>query len=321
MQAWLKKYLAHFKDIDYSTLQAPILTASETQALRDWAIENSPKTHTSPLHKRQSYGEQESVKLGQGMDFEDNRLYQSGDDIKHINWRLTARARELHVKQFNEFQHAIVNIVVDGGGSMRFGSRQRSKIAQACRAALYIAHVAKLRKCSVFGYLAMAPEARNLSACEYTEIESYFNRPYPPIETLYEADTSLPASINRQHGSQGVLVIISDFHFLAAMNKDALAAFTSRVQDSPVFALQIVDALEQQLPKRGIFTLAKIGSKTGVEFNMNDARLHTHFNHAVKNFQQTLEQRLRSLCSEWTILPGDMYRIDSVLHDKLMTLL
>ena len=76
-----------------------------------------------------------SVFRGQGMEFEEVRPYAAGDDVRSIDWNVTARADEPYVKQFREEREMAVWVVVDVSASMGFGTRHESKAATATRAA------------------------------------------------------------------------------------------------------------------------------------------------------------------------------------------
>jgi uncharacterized protein (DUF58 family) len=79
-------------------------------------------THTSRLY-------------GRGMDYAESRAYQPGDDVRRMDWRLTARSGRLHTKLFQEEREGQLLIMLDQHASMRFGTRVRFKSVQAARAA------------------------------------------------------------------------------------------------------------------------------------------------------------------------------------------
>lgn len=67
-------------------------------------------------------GEYRSAFRGQGMEFEEVRPYVPGDDVRHIDWNVTARTGEPYVKQFREERELTLLLVVDSSGSLRVGS-------------------------------------------------------------------------------------------------------------------------------------------------------------------------------------------------------
>ncbi len=76
-----------------------------------------------------------SVFRGQGMDFEEVREYQEGDEIRNMDWRVTARTGVPHLKVFREERERSVILCVDIGERMAFGTRNTFKSVQAARVA------------------------------------------------------------------------------------------------------------------------------------------------------------------------------------------
>lgn len=72
-------------------------------------------------------GEYHSIFKGRGMEFAEVREYQSGDDIRTIDWNVTSRTGNLHVKKFTEERELTVLLVLDVSGSADFGLRSRLK--------------------------------------------------------------------------------------------------------------------------------------------------------------------------------------------------
>lgn len=80
-------------------------------------------------------GSQKSHRYGRGMDYAESRAYQPGDDIRRLDWRLTARSGKLHTKLFQEDHQGCLLILLDCHASMNFATRGRFKSVQAARAA------------------------------------------------------------------------------------------------------------------------------------------------------------------------------------------
>jgi uncharacterized protein (DUF58 family) len=76
-----------------------------------------------------------SVFRGQGMDYEETREYREGDEIRNMDWRVTARTGVPHLKVFREERERAVLLCVDAGPHMHFGTRGTFKAVQAARAA------------------------------------------------------------------------------------------------------------------------------------------------------------------------------------------
>lgn len=79
-------------------------------------------------------GEYHSVFRGQGIEFEDVRPYQPGDDVRAMDWKITARTGEPHIKRYIEEREQFIYLLVDVSASMleRPGGRKRKTMAELC---------------------------------------------------------------------------------------------------------------------------------------------------------------------------------------------
>ena len=84
-------------------------------------------------------GAYHSVFKGQGMNFDEVREYQAGDDVRSIDWNVTARMNHPFIKKFIEERELTLMLLVDGSGSGRFGSRAQSKWELAAEIASVLA--------------------------------------------------------------------------------------------------------------------------------------------------------------------------------------
>src|SRR3954454_1884890 len=79
---------------------------------------------------------------GQGVQFSDHRVYQPGDDVRHIDWKVSARSREPLIKKYEEERELTVFLVVDVSGSEGFGSSSKLKSEMAAEIAGMLAYAA-----------------------------------------------------------------------------------------------------------------------------------------------------------------------------------
>jgi uncharacterized protein (DUF58 family) len=94
-----------------------------------------------------------SVFRGTGLDFEEVREYQEGDDVRNIEWKVTARTNSPHLKVFREERERSVVLCVDQGPQMSFGTRGTFKSIQAARAAALLGWAANSLNDRVGGLL------------------------------------------------------------------------------------------------------------------------------------------------------------------------
>ncbi|QQR89456.1 MAG: DUF58 domain-containing protein [Myxococcales bacterium] len=95
--------------------------------------------HTSRLANEQLAGSYQSVFKGRGMAFSEVRQYQHGDDVRFIDWNVSARMNDVYVKLFTEEREMTVMLLVDLSASQRYGVKDRSKIEVAAEIAALMA--------------------------------------------------------------------------------------------------------------------------------------------------------------------------------------
>jgi len=207
-----------------------------------------------PLNPKQSeamrQGEQSSRFMGAGMEYEESRPYEMGDEIRRINWRLMARTGQAYTKLFQEERQENWFILVDHRSSMRFGTRTRLKAAQASRVAGYYAWLGQQAGIPVaVGRLA---ESFNQSPIfegrsTFSQVMQAVSQPCPPISSrqpeVQMNDVLLSLSHQLQPGSR--LILISDFHDIDDRTKELLTAMQAFLL---VKSVLIKDASEMQIP-------------------------------------------------------------------------
>lgn len=102
--------------------------------------ERTGRARVAPVVSHTARSGQHITRLfGRGMDYAESRMYQAGDDVRRLDWRLTARSGKLHTKLFQEDRESSTLIVLDTHSSMHFGTRVRFKSVQAARVAAAVA--------------------------------------------------------------------------------------------------------------------------------------------------------------------------------------
>lgn len=87
-------------------------------------------------------GQYRSHFKGHGVQFSEHRIYVPGDDVRHIDWKVSARTRDPHLKKFDEERELTVFLVVDVSGSKQFGSTAKLKSEVAAEIAGMLAYAA-----------------------------------------------------------------------------------------------------------------------------------------------------------------------------------
>jgi uncharacterized protein (DUF58 family) len=235
------------------------------------------KHHTGEIAHRM-IGDTRSVYRGYGLDYEESRQYQFGDELRFMNWRLTARTGQMYMKVFREERRASVFIVVDRRAGMRFGTRERLKVEQAARAATVVAFKALKQNVAVGGViLDTSPHWIPETSGE----QGVFNlvnaacAPCPPINDNVPTEKISMVNILRllqNMLTRGTIIyIISDLHDLSANTQPSIMQLASEHQ---LCAIHILDPAEKELPPAGLVRLHSPGASTSqtVDTGNSDTR-------------------------------------------------
>ncbi|MDQ3623756.1 MAG: DUF58 domain-containing protein [Verrucomicrobiota bacterium] len=227
-------------------------------------------------------GQYRSVFKGRGMNFEEVREYQPGDEVRTIDWNVTARYGEVrgeaYVKKFTEERELTVMLVVDVSASGNFGSVHLSKRELAAEVACLLAFSA-IRNNDKVGLLLFSdhvelfipPKKGRAHTLRLIREILFFEpagRGTDPAGALNH--------LNRILHRRSVVFLISDFQ---APDFSRELAVTSRRHD--LIAIPIVDPREEELPDVGLVTLEDAETGEQLEINTSDRATRLAFLDAV----------------------------------------
>src|SRR5919201_2301399 len=235
-------------------------------------------------------GDYHSVFKGRGMNFEDVREYQPGDEIRAIDWNVTARLGSPFVKKFTEERELTVMLIVDVSASGNFGSTSQSKRELAAEVACLLAFSA-IRNNDKVGLLLFTdrvelfiPPKKGRSHTLRIIREILF---FEPQGRGTEPGLALDY-LNKIVTRRAVVFFISDFQ---APDFSRTLAVSGRRHD--FVAIQIQDERERTLPNVGIITLEDAETGEQIEINTADRRTRTVFTELVNGFETELSRTLR----------------------------
>ncbi len=190
---------------------------------------------------------------GRGMDFMETRHYQPGDDIRAIDWRVTARTGKPHTKLFREERERPVFLWVDYRQQMFFGTQVRFKSVVAAYAAAWLAWVAKAHGDRIGGLIFSAEQHKELRPASGQRGVLRFIKALVDNQPIQGGDFQM-GQINlalaqlRQVAYPGSLVcLLSDFR---GLNQDGETHIKRLAQHNDVLVVFIYDQLEKALPSR-----------------------------------------------------------------------
>jgi uncharacterized protein (DUF58 family) len=233
---------------------------------------------------------------GRGMEFDETRLYQPGDDIRSIDWRVTARTGKTHTKVFREERERPVFISVDDRLTMQFATRGVFKSVLAAKLAGLLAWAAEYHGDRIGGQIFSELECRELKPQNGRHAVLRFLSAIVSKTTLTSSvnelgTTALPKITLEQvlarlaqHARPGSLVyVISDFRGINEQTETYLAKLA---QHCEVVLIFIYDPLESSLPTKGRYRFTN---------NERDVVIDTSDEQRLKNFQQLFTLRLHRI--------------------------
>lgn len=212
-----------------------------------------------------------------GMEFAESRPYRAGDDVRHIDWRQSARRGGTYTKLFQQERERPVQILVDVGASMRFGTRVVFKSVLAARAAALLAWQAAGDGDRVGGAVwdgsslkEVQPRLRQQGVLDLLHrlaaSDATASLPSPAQLTLAAA---LPA-FRRSLRPGGTAIVLSDFDRFDADTASAVAALGLR---NDVTLVHVYDAFESEAPPPGIYDVTDGQRAMQLDLRTESARL------------------------------------------------
>jgi len=225
-------------------------------------------------------GGQRSNFRGRGIEFEEVRGYQSGDDIRTIDWRVTARTGTAHTKVFREERERPVLLVVDQRPAMHFGSRHCFKLVLAAELAALLAWSALAGNERVGGLILRASDhwemrPRNSRRTVLALLSALAEEP-AATQTPGPAGprfVELLRSARRVARPGSSLFLISDFDGLEL--DAAREELFQLARHTEITAIHVSDPLEAQLPPPGQYTVTD-GSRR-IDLDTSTAQLREVF--------------------------------------------
>lgn len=259
-------------------------------------------------------GQYHSAFRGQGMDFDEVREYQPGDDVRSIDWNVTARMNHPFVKKFREERELTVLLLVDLSGSGRFGSVDQSKREMAAEIACVLAFSA-IRNQDRVGLVLFTEKVEKFIPPR--KGRQHVLRVIRDI--LYfqptEVGTSLTGAlefVSRVLSHKAVVIVLSDFlgetrqsraevarHLRRrAVHNETLGRISvstlrqvSRKHDT--VAVEITDPCELELPNLGRLLLQDAETGEMVEINTSDPRRRQAFAERQQKTRRELDRLFR----------------------------
>lgn len=239
---------------------------------------------------------------GRGMEFDEVRLYQPGDDIRRIDWKVTARSSTPHTKVFREERERPVFVSVDNRAAMHFATRGVFKFVQAAKLAALIAWTAQQQGDRIGGQLFSERQCQELKPQTGRHgVLRFLNLLVNTQETgstVFSFEHILARLI--EHARPGSRVyIISDFRGINAKAEQHLIKLARHCE---VVLIMLYDPLEKSLPAtRGRYRFTD--TQRDLVIDTGDRMRFMNYQQRFMQHQQHLEQFAKKM--NITFLPCD----------------
>lgn len=282
--------------------------------------------HTARLANEQLSGTYKSSFKGQGLAFREVRPYQAGDDVRTIDWNVSARMNEAFVKVFTEEREMTVMLAVDLSASERFGTQRAPKARVASEVAALLAfsairnndriglilstskverivppkkgekHVMRVVR-EILGF--EAPQAAGARHAEDRFVrkaskkkpqnDRFAAAPYPNLGAQTDLKAALEALVHVAR-RRSVAFVVSDF--LAAGYERALSLASAKHDIIPIV---LVDKRDFELPDVGLATFEDLESGEMIVVDTSDKYVRAHFEREMKKIREARRQVFNKL--------------------------
>ncbi|MDO6719501.1 DUF58 domain-containing protein [Psychrosphaera sp. 1_MG-2023] len=245
---------------------------------------------------------------GRGMEFDEARHYQPGDDVRTIDWRVTARTGKTHTKIFREEKDRPIFVFCDLLPSMRFGSQLLFKSVQACHLSALVAWKAMQNGdkigglvLSENGLLESKPKSRQQAVLKWLDgLQKTHN--LLPLDHKHAFDqteletkfTEACAHLRRVAHPGSLVYLISDFQHV---NDTALQHLFQLQKHCEVVACWVNDPIEHSLPKLAAGSISVTDGQLVKQID-SDSQLEQYQDLAKSRFNQQ-KQNLTQFKIRW----------------------
>jgi uncharacterized protein (DUF58 family) len=251
---------------------------------------------------------------GQGLDLADLREYQYGDDVRHIDWNVTARLQQPYVRQFTEDRELSAWFLVDLSASVDFGSNRFTKRTVARE---FVAVLARLltRRGNRVGALLYGNNVDTVLPARGGRVhvlELLQRMAARPAEAAAGATDlrELLLAAQRIVKRRSTLFIVSDFVSAPGWER----TLGHLAQRHEVTAVRLFDALEMDLPDIGLVTMKDAETGEQIVVDTHNRRFRERFQAAAERRETALREALASAGVDTLELGTDDDLVDAVLR-------
>src|SRR5947199_2977193 len=237
-------------------------------------------------------GQYHSVFKGQGMNFDEVREYQPGDEVRSIDWNVTARMQRPYVKRYIEERELTVMLAVDLSGSERFGTRRRFKSELASELAAVLA-MSAIRNNDRVGALLFTDHVEHVLPPKKGRRHALRLIRDLLVFEPEGSGTDIPGTADyliKMLPHKSIVFLVSDF-----LSGDIERPLKLLAQRHDLVAVSVEDPSEQQLPELGVVRLVDPESGRTLSVDTSDPKGRAQFEQGASEDREKRRHLLRRL--------------------------
>ncbi|MEO6809525.1 MAG: DUF58 domain-containing protein [Isosphaeraceae bacterium] len=253
-------------------------------------------------------GAYHGARPGTGLTFAELRAYEPGDDVRHLDWNVTARQGKPYVRRYIEERSLTLRLIVDVSASLQFGQEGSTKADRAAQAAALLAAAA----------IQNGDRVALTLVSDRVEAEVVPGTGSRHLARLLRTLVAAPATSRRTDLSAGLerlglarralVVVVSDF-----LKPEPVPLWRSIARRHEVVALRLVDPREEGLPGAGLIALEDAERGTGQVFDASSRRVRDAYARAARQRRAAY----RRWCAEVGAVGLDLSTTDDPLGPLL----
>jgi uncharacterized protein (DUF58 family) len=259
-------------------------------------------------------GDYRTLFRGAGLDFADLREYQLHDDVRHIDWNVTARLQTPHVREFTEDRELNAWFLLDLSGSVDFGSQERTKRVVSAEFAAVLSRLLT-RHGNRVGAIFFGSEVEAVLPARHGRMHvlHMLQRMQGYQAPRSESPTQLRGLLEAARGMiprRSMVFVLSDF-----MSEPGWEAGLARLaQRHEVLAIRLYDAAELELPDLGLVTIQDAETGEQMFVDTHDPHFRERFMQAAQRNEEQLHEALLHAGVDTLELATDDDLVDAVLR-------
>ncbi|MEH6389603.1 MAG: DUF58 domain-containing protein [Pseudomonas profundi] len=272
-----------------------------------------------PMRTSRQTGRQYSRLRGRGMDFDQVRAYQPGDDIRTIDWRVTARTQKVHTKVFNEERERPVFIICEQSSRLYFGSRHCLKSVLGADACALIAWTALSHNDRVGGMVfaddachEVRPRRSRQAILQLFRLLLQANQRIPEAPDMHSEAIAEPLDMALRHSREiirpgSILYLLCDHSAIDNMNQSLLAPLAAH---NDIVLLPLFDPLDAELPIAGILDF--IQGQQRFSLDTENAAVRSAWQQQFADQQHAWQRLARRLRCGLSMLDSSLPAVDQL---------